>query len=199
MNLLWRRTLPICSIISSIRQELSKKCMHNVVHKNVNITSTNTLFPQTTTILYSTNRYKSKKQRDLDSDDEDESFDDDSSLSRDSKVVKFNTTTLRTDTILKSALGVARKKIEQMFYESKIRVNGTKIMKKSASVKTGDEIDVIKMVSPKNSDHLYVARVEILNIAAKGENITISARRFKNLLIENYPEDPHKGTAESSE
>lgn len=43
-----------------------------------------------------------------DSDDE-TIVDDDSSLSKDSKIIKFGTTSMRTDTILKSALGVARK------------------------------------------------------------------------------------------
>lgn len=43
-----------------------------------------------------------------DSDDE-ITIDDDSSLSKDSKIVKFSSTSMRTDMILKSALGVARK------------------------------------------------------------------------------------------
>ncbi|KOB77414.1 putative secreted protein, partial [Operophtera brumata] len=111
-----------------------------------------------------------------DSDDE-TIVDDDSPLTRDSKMVKFSTTSMRTDMILKSALGVARNKIEQAFYESKIRVNGRKITKKSAP----------------NPDHLFVSRIEILDASPKEESIGISARRFKNLLIENYEEDPHKG------
>ena len=50
------------------------------------------------------------QRSDADSDDEIEAYDDvDLSLTKDSKVVKFNTTSLRTDAILKSALGIARK------------------------------------------------------------------------------------------
>lgn len=64
-------------------------------------------------------------------------------------------------------------------------------------VRIGDEIDVIKMVSPKNLEHLYVSRIEILDAAPKEESIEISARRFKNLLIENYEEDPHKGSSDT--
>lgn len=53
---------------------------------------------------------------DHESDDEDDGqFFDDSSLARDSKVVKFSTTTMRTDVILKSALGVARKYVNNNF------------------------------------------------------------------------------------
>lgn len=54
------------------------------------------------------------------------------------------------------------------------------------------------MVSPKNPDHLYVSRIEILDAVPKEDGIGISARRFKNLLIENYEEDPHKGSAETN-
>ncbi|XP_011560292.3 mitochondrial transcription rescue factor 1 [Plutella xylostella] len=143
-------------------------------------------------------RNKSKKVQ-HDSDDEDDFQDDDASLSRDSKVVKFNATSMRTDAILKLALGVARNKIETVFYESKIRVNGKKIMKKSHGIKQGDEIDVIKSVSAKNPDHLNVSRVEIINVTAKEESILITARRFKSLLIENYEEDPYKASTTSDE
>lgn len=48
-------------------------------------------------------------QAKYDSDDEEVDLDDDASLKKDSKVIKFNTTSLRTDLILKSALGIARK------------------------------------------------------------------------------------------
>ncbi|XP_013192405.1 uncharacterized protein LOC106136407 [Amyelois transitella] len=194
MNLLRRQAFPV---FCSIRKQVVKKNIHSVIHKNLNITST--MFVPQIPIIYNSNRSMSKKKRELDSDDEDEDFDEDASLSKDSKLVKFSTTSLRTDAILKSALGVARNKIEQLFYESKIRVNGKKLLKKSASVKVDDEIDVIKMVSPKNPNHLYIARVEIMNIVAKEESIGITARRFKNLLIENYATDPYKGSAESNE
>lgn len=53
------------------------------------------------------------------------------------------------------------------------------------------------MVSPKNPEHLYVSRVEILNITPAEDHISITARRFKNLLIENYEVDPFKGSSES--
>ncbi|KAL0881770.1 hypothetical protein ABMA27_001554 [Loxostege sticticalis] len=193
MNSLWRR-LAKPSFVNNylIRQGFTQRCVHNASLKNINITSTVVKFPP---IVYNSVRFKSKKQSARDSDDEDEVFTDDSSLSKDSKVVKFNTTSMRTDVILKSALGVARNKIEQVFYESKIRLNGKKVLKKSVSVRAGDEIDVIKTVSPKNPDHLYVQRVEILNVSATEDNIVVTARRFKSLLIENYEIDPYKSGA----
>ncbi|XP_063391728.1 mitochondrial transcription rescue factor 1 [Cydia fagiglandana] len=193
MNALWRCVAkPV--LTNDIRREVFKKLMSTTIcSKYIGTTS---LVPTQCKYYspYNTIRQKSKKQT-AESDDEGDTFDDDPSLSRDSKVVKFNTTSLRADLILKTALGVARNKIEQLFYESKIRVNGKKIVKKSLSVKIGDEIDIIKAVSPKNVDHLYISRIEVMNLAAKEETIVVTARRFKTLLIENYETDPYKGSA----
>ncbi|XP_063545027.1 mitochondrial transcription rescue factor 1 [Cydia strobilella] len=193
MNPLWRCVAkPV--LTNNIRREVLNKFMSTTIcSKYIGTTS---LVPTQCQYYspYNTIRHKSKKQRAEESDDEVDTFDDDPSLSRDSKVVKFNTTSLRADLILKTALGVARNKIEQLFYESKIRVNGKKIVKKSLSVKIGDEIDIIKAVSPKNPDHLYISRIEVMNLAAKEETIVVTARRFKTLLIENYETDPYKGS-----
>ncbi|CAB3250808.1 unnamed protein product [Arctia plantaginis] len=191
---LWRKLIISTIGQNTFKQEVARKCLHNYTHKNVNITS-QALNLNPINVTYNTVRCKTKKQ--YDSDDEDIKFDEDSSLSKDSKVVKFSTTSMRADVILKSALSVSRNKVEQMFYESKIRINGRKILKKSASVKIGDEVDVIKMVSPNNSDHLYVSRVEILNVAPKEESISVTARRFKHLLIDNYEDNPHKSAVEN--
>ncbi|XP_048000015.1 mitochondrial transcription rescue factor 1 [Leguminivora glycinivorella] len=194
INPIWRCvTKPV--LTNNIRQEVLKKFISTTVCSKYIVTTS--LVPNKCQFYWSYNtiRHKSKKQRAEESDDEGDTLDDDPSLSRDSKVVKFNTTSLRTDLILKTALGVARNKIEQLFYESKIRVNGKKIVKKSLSVKIGDEIDIIKTVSPKNSDHLYISRIEVMNLTAKEETIVVTARRFKTLLIENYETDPYKGTA----
>ncbi|KAI5644526.1 hypothetical protein NE865_03415 [Phthorimaea operculella] len=186
MNCLWRRfTRPLIHY-RALKLEIKANVKRTIVcQHNVNIICYPTSLQQNS-VFSSVIRHKSKKAK-YDSDDEEEITEDDSSLSKDSKVVKFNTTSLRTDLILKSALGIARK------------VNGKKIMKKSASVRLGDEIDIVKMVSPKNPDHLYVYRVQIMNVAAKEDAIAITARRFKNLLIENYEEDPFKGSAGNEE
>lgn len=77
-------------------------------------------------------------------------------------------------------------KVETSFYESKIRVNGKKIFKKSQQLFIGDEIDVIKGPSSLNPEHLVVARVEILSAVPKNETILIALRRTKSLVIENY-------------
>ncbi|XP_022123390.2 mitochondrial transcription rescue factor 1 isoform X2 [Pieris rapae] len=196
MNCLWRQSVQKCRRLAYIK--------NNVVNLPVNLVkfcSFQQSLPKTLNpapcAFYNVVRYKSKK-RDYDSDEEE--FDEgDHSLSKDSKVMKITTTSLRTDAVLKLAHGVARNKIEQLFFESKIRVNGKKILKKSSPVRVDYEIDVIKGYSPKNPDHIIVSRIEVLDIVAKEESIVISVRRFKNLLIENYEKDPYKASTQSEE
>lgn len=77
-------------------------------------------------------------------------------------------------------------KVEALFYESKIRVNGKKLLKKSVHLDVGDEIDVVRGVSPTNPDHLIVSRVEIVAANPKTESISVSLRRQKSLIIEDY-------------
>lgn len=81
---------------------------------------------------------------------------------------------------------ISSSKVETSFYESKIRVNGKKIFKKSQQLFIGDEVDVIKGPSSLNPEHLVVARVEILSAVPKNETILIALRRTKSLVIENY-------------
>lgn len=78
-------------------------------------------------------------------------------------------------------------KVETKFYENKIRLNGKKIAKKSVQMSVGDEVDVIKGVSPQNEDHIVVGRIEVVSAKSKEESISVVLRRFKSLIIENYP------------
>lgn len=103
------------------------------------------------------------------------------------KVMKITVPSLRVDAVLKKALGISRNKIDLMFYENKIRVNGEKLLKKNTPVNEGDDIDLIKSTYPANPDNLIVARVELLSCTADDDNITIKIRRNKSLIVENYP------------
>ncbi|ALC47559.1 CG4884 [Drosophila busckii] len=128
-------------------------------------------------------RKSNKATEDLDSDDElDAEFKDE----RDSKVIKTNVNSLRADLLLKSGLGMARNKVELNFYESKIRVNGKKLQKKSVQLQVGDEIDVIRGFSQTNPSHLVVARVVILSAGEREDGLNVHLRRYKSMLIENY-------------
>ncbi|XP_023021387.1 mitochondrial transcription rescue factor 1 [Leptinotarsa decemlineata] len=102
------------------------------------------------------------------------------------KTLKINVLSLRMDAILKAGLGISRNKIETMFYESKVRLNGEKVPKKSAPVAEGDEIDIIKGINISNPSFLTIARLEVLSVKAKEDSIGIKMRICKSLTVENY-------------
>jgi len=77
-------------------------------------------------------------------------------------------------------------KIELAFYESRIRVNGEKVPKKSHTVEVGDEVDLIKGPSPNNPDFLLVSRVEVLSAKLDGDELDVKLKKYKSLLINNY-------------
>lgn len=134
----------------------------------------------------SKNINKSKKsETETETEESDKDFMDDVQ-DKYTKTVKINVTSMRLDVILKTGLGLSRNKLESVFYESKIRLNGEKLLKKSIHVQEGDEIDIIKGSSINNKDFLTVARVEILTVTPRDENINVKLRRSKSLTVENY-------------
>uniref|UniRef100_A0A182W4Y3 Mitochondrial transcription rescue factor 1 C-terminal domain-containing protein n=1 Tax=Anopheles minimus TaxID=112268 RepID=A0A182W4Y3_9DIPT len=104
------------------------------------------------------------------------------------RTVRVTVNSMRADLLLKAGLGIARNKVETLFYDSKIRVNGKRLMKKSAQLEVEDEIDVVRGPSPSNPDHLIVSRVEIVSVTPRTENLSVTLRRHKSLIIENYKE-----------
>ncbi|KAK9701276.1 hypothetical protein QE152_g30712 [Popillia japonica] len=147
--------------------------------------------------LFKSKGKKVDKKLESDPDDEIEQELDEEILDKTTKVINVKVNSLRTDVLLKMGVGMARNKIENLFYESKIRVNGKKILKKGEVVEAGDEIDIIKGVSVDNPKLLVVARVEVLSVDEKGEKISARLRRTKSLIIENYNIDPWKGNTSS--
>uniref|UniRef100_A0A182P7G3 Mitochondrial transcription rescue factor 1 C-terminal domain-containing protein n=1 Tax=Anopheles epiroticus TaxID=199890 RepID=A0A182P7G3_9DIPT len=102
------------------------------------------------------------------------------------RTVRVTVNSMRADLLLKAGLGIARNKVEALFYDSKIRVNGKRLLKKSAQLEVEDEIDVVRGPSPSNPDHLVVSRVEIVSVTPRTENLSVTLRRHKSLIIENY-------------
>lgn len=107
-----------------------------------------------------------------------------------SKLMNVDVQSLRVDAVLKSGLGIARNKVEALFYENKIRLNGRPVLKKSDLVQEGDEVDVIKEVNIENPELLTVARVEVLGVKPKQEGFKIKLRRCKSLVVDNYEQQP---------
>ncbi|XP_012252246.2 mitochondrial transcription rescue factor 1 isoform X1 [Athalia rosae] len=139
-------------------------------------------------------RFKHKKNRskqkqdesDDDDDDDDEDEDDDIVLDKGSQLLSVAVNSLRIDLILKAGLNMPRNRVETAFYESKLRINGNKVLKKGERCKIGDEIDLIRGVSSTNPDFLSVSRIEILNVKEGTDHVKVKLQRTKVLTIENY-------------
>ncbi|KAK2580273.1 hypothetical protein KPH14_012520 [Odynerus spinipes] len=128
---------------------------------------------------------KKEQMDDLESDEEDEEFEVDESKSK-STIITTKVNSLRVDVVAKAGLGVSRKKIEEAFYDSRIRVNGEKVFKLSAEVKVDDEIDLIRGRSNENTNLLIVSRITVLSIEPISEGIRLKLSKDKSLLIEEY-------------
>lgn len=163
------------------------------------LTSQNIL-PNAQSNYFPARRFKSKKskakpemQEESDEEEEEEEGSlEDELLDKNSKILNVTLNNLRLDAVLKAGLSMARNKAEIAFYESRIRVNGLKVLKKSQQVKEGDEVDVIKGINVNNPNFLTVGRVEVLSVKPKGESFLVKLRKSKSLTIENY-QDEWKG------
>ncbi|XP_062539373.1 mitochondrial transcription rescue factor 1 [Armigeres subalbatus] len=188
-----RNSFPLasyCSIQQSVRNSETRRSL-----VSFNSASSITLHNQSNLQIV---RWKSKKsnrkeqsrqqEENEEEDDDDEKSEDfeDLELDKHVRLVKTSVNSMRADVLLKAGLGIARNKVETLFYESKIRVNGKKLLKKSSTLEVGDELDVVRGVSPTNEDHLIVSRVEVLAANPKSESIGVSLRRQKTLIIEDY-------------
>lgn len=136
--------------------------------------------------FYICKSYKHRGAKDLDeSDDEYVEIDfDESELSKASKVVTSSVNSMRVDLILKTGLGISRNKIETAFYESKIRKNGRKVLKKSESVAVGDELDLITDSNASNPNFIVVSRLKVIAAKLDVDIYRVRMIRDKNLLVE---------------
>ncbi|XP_047473621.1 mitochondrial transcription rescue factor 1-like [Penaeus chinensis] len=126
------------------------------------------------------------------SDDEESDEEEELESAADFRDMRVNVSSLRLDAILKAGLNMSRNKVESAFYDSKIRVNGQKVMKKSKQLQEEDEVDIIKAVSSKNPALLDISRVVVLSIGSYNEDtdkIRVRLRKYPQLLVEKYEDD----------
>jgi len=105
---------------------------------------------------------------------------------------------LRLDNVLKGGLNMARNKVDDAFYAGLIRVNGSRVAKKSVELNERDEIDLIRGFNADNGELLDVSRVVVKKIEDKmssKDRIQTKLRRFRLLTVENYADDPYDGYA----
>jgi len=131
---------------------------------------------------------KSVDQSDLDEDEEEEYEDTD--VGKDYKIITNVLPSTRLDTIAKAGFGISKSKIEKLFFEGRLRLNGEKITKKATTVKLGDYVDHVQGPSPHNPKFLEVSRCELVDVKENrsGDDVRlhVKLKRFKKLTIENY-------------
>lgn len=191
------RSLFVCSR-SLLSPQSSPSLNSGVSQARVPVEASGILTPKLTCVCVTRGKSKksrknkySQKQNDDDDDTEDEDEDEDMKLETgsDFRELKARVPSLRIDAILKSGLNMSRNKVESAFYDSRIRINGKKLLKKSQQCHMGDEIDVIKIVARDNPNNLYVSRVVVVALgdtAEDEEKVTVKLRRYPNLLVECY-------------
>uniref|UniRef100_T1IP42 Mitochondrial transcription rescue factor 1 C-terminal domain-containing protein n=1 Tax=Strigamia maritima TaxID=126957 RepID=T1IP42_STRMM len=113
----------------------------------------------------------------------------DSEVGSDFKDVTTHAASSRLDKILKVGLGLSNSKIETAFYDSRLRLNGEKVLKKSIPLNLGDEVDLIIGANSGNDKFVDIMKVILRGIKEEPgkEKVQVKLRRFKLLTIENYP------------
>lgn len=102
------------------------------------------------------------------------------------KVVETKVNAMRLDLMIKAGLGISRNKVETAFYDSLIRLNGKKAVKKSAEIAIDDEIIFINAdKAPENQKLLNVSRLKVLDAELDNNMYRVDLLREKNLLIED--------------
>ncbi|XP_044022055.1 mitochondrial transcription rescue factor 1 isoform X1 [Siniperca chuatsi] len=119
-----------------------------------------------------------------DSDYEDE-VDETPNLPKDYKDMEKYVQSFRYDVIMKAGLDMARNKIEDAFYNNKLRVNGQKLIKKSKVVKVGDTLDLV-LSENRETNTVILMRVVLRRVFGESSNTEkykIAIRRWKCLEL----------------
>ncbi|XP_076841854.1 mitochondrial transcription rescue factor 1 [Brachyhypopomus gauderio] len=125
------------------------------------------------------------EEKDLEASDYEDELQDDPGLPKDYKDSEKVIQSLRYDLVLKAGLDIARHKVEEAMYESKLRLNGQVVIKKSKNVKVGDTLDLI-VGEDKDLDTVTVKRVILKRIVGQTKDETkhrVKLRSWKHLQL----------------
>lgn len=109
----------------------------------------------------------------------------DPNLPKDYKDMEKHVQSFRYDVILKAGLDVARNKIEDAFYQNKLRLNGQKLIKKSKTVKVGDTLDLV-VSENQETNSVSLMRVVLRRVfseTSSTEKYKVAIRRWKVLEL----------------
>ncbi|XP_063991587.1 uncharacterized protein LOC135170024 [Diachasmimorpha longicaudata] len=132
---------------------------------------------------------KGRGQEEEDEEDVDEQGDPEIELlaqGKHNKIITPSTQSMRIDAVVKAGLGIARSRADVALYESRIRINSEKVLKKGYQVGINDVIDFIVGPSPKNPKFTIVNRMTVLDAKPNVDTIKLKVLREKNLVIDDY-------------
>ncbi|XP_074516770.1 mitochondrial transcription rescue factor 1 isoform X2 [Sebastes fasciatus] len=115
-----------------------------------------------------------------DSDYEDE-VDENPNLPKDYKDMEKHVPSFRYDVIMKAGLDMARNKIEDAFYNNKLRLNGQKLIKKNKTVKVGDTLDLVLSENQETSTVTLMRVIlrRVFGVSNNTEKHKVAIRRWK--------------------
>lgn len=116
------------------------------------------------------------------------------------RIISVNS--LRLDTVLKAASNFGRAKIDEYFFDHRIRVNEETAVKKAEYVVREDQIDLIRGRNPDNPDFIDINRYEILDIpdiSSSTGRVKVKVRCYQKMTIENYANNPFGGSRISTD
>ncbi|KAM9354427.1 mitochondrial transcription rescue factor 1 [Pholidichthys leucotaenia] len=122
---------------------------------------------------------------DKDDEDDDDYEDVDPNFPKDYKDMEKYVQSFRYDVIMKSGLDIARNKIEDAFYDNRLRLNGQKLIKKSKTVKVGDTLDLV-LSENNETNTVTLMRVilrRVFSDTSSTEKYKVALRRWKGLEL----------------
>ncbi|KAM4041495.1 mitochondrial transcription rescue factor 1 isoform 1-T2 [Anomaloglossus baeobatrachus] len=118
------------------------------------------------------------------SDYEDEHMED-PNIPKDYKDLEKAVQSFRFDVVLTAGLDTSRNKVEDAFYDGKLRLNGEKLWKKSRAVKVGDILDLI-IEENRDAGTVTVMRTilkDVLKDKTSTDKFKVLLRRWKKLTV----------------
>jgi RNA-binding protein YlmH len=89
-------------------------------------------------------------------------FPEDAELPDSYKELKVMVKSLRLDGMVAAGLRIARNKVDDLFLDSKLRLNGERVLKKSKQMNVGDYVDV---VISSTDGSINVKRVRVIKVS----------------------------------
>ncbi|XP_040917234.1 mitochondrial transcription rescue factor 1 [Toxotes jaculatrix] len=126
-----------------------------------------------------------EKEKDPEDSDYEDELDEDPNQPKDYKDVEKHVPSFRYDSIMKAGLDISRNKIEDAFYNHKLRLNGQKLIKKSKAVKVGDTLDIVLSESQEGNTVTLMRVIirEVLGETTTTEKYKVVLRRWKCMQL----------------